>query len=226
MKRFIALFLCMTLCFFAFSACGSNNVTTNEDGEGDDTSFDRDNIVIVDATLDEAATYYADIEIIDYGKITVLLDQEQAPITVRNFVNLANAGFYNGLTFHRIIEGFMMQGGDPNGNGSGGSDKNIVGEFLSNGYNNTISHKRGVISMARQGDPYNDAPYYNTASSQFFIMHEDNEGLDGDYAAFGFVTEGMDVVDAVCTNVKPVDNNGTIPSYAQPVIKSITIRAE
>jgi peptidyl-prolyl cis-trans isomerase B (cyclophilin B) len=111
----------------------------------------------------------------------------------------------------------MMQGGDPNGNGTGGSNKKIVGEFKANGYNNTISHVRGVISMARGGYSY------DSASSQFFIMHEDYTGLDGQYAAFGYVTEGMNVVDKVCTTVKPIDNNGTIPSYAQPVINKIVI---
>jgi peptidyl-prolyl cis-trans isomerase B (cyclophilin B) len=131
-------------------------------------------------------------------------------------VSLANDGFYDGLTFHRIIEGFMIQGGDPNGNGTGGSDKNITGEFTSNGFNNTLSHTRGTISMARATDP-------NSASSQFFIVQEDATYLDGNYAAFGHVTEGMDVVDAIAADAEPIDNNGTIPAADQPVITSITI---
>ena len=113
----------------------------------------------------------------------------------------------------------MMQGGDPAGNGTGGSENNIAGEFTSNGYDNSLSHKRGVISMARSSDP-------DSASSQFFICHEDAPHLDGDYAAFGIVTSGLDVVDKVCTDAEPSDGNGTIPAEAQPVIKSITIRVE
>lgn len=170
-------------------------------------------------TPDESLIYYADIEIADYGTITVELDQASAPITVANFVELAESGFYDGLTFHRIIEGFMMQGGDPNGDGTGGSDETIVGEFSDNGYDNTLSHTRGAISMARSND-------YDSASSQFFIVHEDSEHLDGQYAVFGYVTQGMDVVDAVCEAAEPTDSNGTISEEDQPVITSITIRTE
>ena len=161
-------------------------------------------------------TYYADITVKDYGTITVELNGDAAPITVGNFVTLARDGFYNGLTFHRIMEGFMMQGGDPNGNGTGGSDQNIVGEFAANGGENPLSHTRGAISMAR-------AQPYDSASSQFFIVHEHSQFLDGQYAAVGYVTEGMDVVDAVCTEAQPLDNNGTIAKSEQPVITSITI---
>ncbi|MBQ7359422.1 MAG: peptidylprolyl isomerase [Lachnospiraceae bacterium] len=164
-----------------------------------------------------AQSCYADIEIENYGIITVYLDGEAAPITVNNFVELAKSGFYDGLTFHRIIEGFMMQGGDPNGNGTGGSDNTIVGEFTDNGYANFLSHTRGTISMARSSA-------YNSASSQFFIVHEDSTFLDGQYAAFGYVTEGMDVVDKVCADAVPIDGNGLILSDEQPVITSITIR--
>ena len=142
---------------------------------------------------------------------------EIAPITVENFEKLANSGFYNGLTFHRIIEGFMMQGGDPNGDGSGGSGQNIKGEFLLNGVNNTLSHTRGAIAMARTENDY------DSASSQFFIMQEDNTSLDGQYAVFGYVTSGMKVVDAVCKAAEPTDDNGTISPAYQPVIESITV---
>lgn len=169
-------------------------------------------------TLESAKTYYADIEIADYGTVTVQLDQSAAPVTVANFISLAESGFYDGLTFHRIMAGFMMQGGDPKGNGTGGSDTKIVGEFAANGHSNPISHERGVISMARRGDSY------DSASSQFFIMHADAAYLDGQYAAFGRVTEGMNVVDAVCEAAEPTDNNGSIPKDAQPVITKITIR--
>lgn len=161
--------------------------------------------------------YFADIDIKDYGTITVKLYGEAAPVTVKNFVSLAKEGFYDGLTFHRIIEGFMMQGGDPEGTGMGGSKKTIVGEFPNNGYDNKLSHTRGAISMARSNS-------YNSASSQFFIVHQDSLALDGDYAVFGYVTEGIEVVDAVCSDAQPVDSNGFIAPEAQPVINSITIR--
>ena len=161
-------------------------------------------------------THHAEIEIQDYGTITVELDGDAAPITVQNFMDLANAGFYDGLTFHRIISGFMMQGGDPNGNGTGGSENTIKGEFSSNGVENTLSHTRGAISMARSQNP-------DSASSQFFICHEDSTFLDGQYACFGYATDGMDVVDAVCEAAQPTDGNGTIPADQQPVITAIRV---
>lgn len=164
-------------------------------------------------------TYYADITVKDYGTITVELDATQAPITVDNFVTLANDGFYDGLTFHRIMDGFMMQGGDPTGTGSGDSGKNIEGEFAANGHENNITHTRGAISMARAND-------YNSGSCQFFIVQSDSTFLDGNYAGFGYVTEGMDYVDAICTDAKPTDDNGTIPADEQPIIESIVIREE
>ncbi len=169
--------------------------------------------------LDASLTYYADIDIQDYGKITIALDAKSAPITTENFVSLAESGFYDGLTFHRIMEGFMMQGGDPDGNGTGGSDQTIVGEFSENGYENNLSHTRGAVSMARSAD-------YDSASSQFFIVHEDSTFLDGQYAVFGYVTEGIEVVDAVCEAAEPVDSNGTITTENQPVITSVAIRTE
>ena len=161
-------------------------------------------------------THHAEIEIQDYGTITVELDGDAAPITVQNFMDLANAGFYDGLTFHRIISGFMMQGGDPNGNGTGGSENTIKGEFSANGVENPLSHTRGAISMARAQAP-------DSASSQFFICHADSTFLDGQYACFGYVTDGMDVVDTVCEAAQPTDDNGTIPADQQPVITAIRI---
>ena len=160
--------------------------------------------------------HHAEIEVQDYGTIKVELDADQAPITVQNFIDLANSGFYDGLTFHRIIEGFMIQGGDPNGDGTGGSGHTIRGEFTQNGVNNTLSHTRGAISMARSSA-------MNSASSQFFIVHEDSTYLDGSYAVFGYVTEGMDVVDAIATSVTAEDSNGTVAKENQPVIEKITI---
>ena len=194
---------------------GTQNNSTNNTTK-DNTSADN---TYTPEKLDETLTYYADIDIADYGKITVKLDQASAPISAANFVALAEDGFYNGLTFHRIIKDFMMQGGDPKGNGTGGSENNIAGEFSINGYNNNLSHTRGAISMARSSS-------YNSASSQFFIVHEDSTHLDGQYAVFGYVTDGMDVVDTVCEKAKPTDNNGTIPAKEQPVITSISIRTE
>lgn len=129
----------------------------------------------------------------DNGRIIrIELDPEAAPITCANFEKLVREGFYNGLTFHRIIPGFMIQGGDPKGNGTGGSKEKIKGEFASNGVNNPIRHTRGVISMARSQMP-------DSASSQFFIMHADAPHLDGSYAAFGHVVEGMDAVDEIAS---------------------------
>ncbi|MBR0162108.1 MAG: peptidylprolyl isomerase [Oscillospiraceae bacterium] len=165
---------------------------------------------------DSAELRHAEITVRDYGVITLELDAGTAPITVANFVKLAQAGFYDGLTFHRIMDGFMIQGGDPNGNGSGGSDEKIKGEFAANGVENNISHVQGVISMARAQNP-------DSASSQFFITVADATFLDGSYAAFGWVTDGLDVVLKIAQDAQPIDNNGTIPADQQPVIESIVI---
>lgn len=162
-------------------------------------------------TLENAvATHYAVIEIEGYGTITAELYGNTAPITVKNFVELAESGYYNGLTFHRIINGFMMQGG------AGAEKDAIVGEFKSNGYTNNLKHERGVLSMARTSKP-------DSASTQFFIMHDEAPHLDGEYAAFGKVISGMSVVDEICESVIVSDSNGTVPETHQPVIKSITI---
>ena len=163
--------------------------------------------------------YYADIDIKDYGTVCVELDMKTAPISVNNFINLAGSGFYDGLTFHRIMDGFMIQGGDPEGTGMGGSSEKIKGEFSANGVENNISHVRGVISMARSND-------YDSASSQFFIVQSDSLFLDGNYAGFGHVIEGMEYVDAICKDAKPTDDNGTIPSNEQPIINTIKIITE
>lgn len=163
-----------------------------------------------------SGTHHAEIQVKDYGTITVELDADTAPITVTNFVNLAKDGFYDNLTFHRIMDGFMIQGGDPNGDGTGGADQTIKGEFSSNGVENEISHTRGTISMARAQDP-------DSASSQFFIVQEDSDYLDGNYAAFGHVTSGMEIVDQICKDVPAEDDNGTVKAENQPVIEKITI---
>ena len=151
------------------------------------------------------------LRVAEYGDIYAELYPEYAPVTVENFLKLVDSGFYNGLTFHRIIKGFMAQGGCPKGNGTGGSGTEIKGEFSANGVENPLAHERGVLSMARSSNP-------DSASSQFFIMHADAQHLDGNYAAFGRVLSGMGVVDALCANAHVVDNNGTVPAEDQPVI--------
>jgi len=147
------------------------------------------------------------------GEIELELYPDIAPETVANFKSLVEEGFYDGLTFHRIIKGFMIQGGDPLGNGMGGSDKNIKGEFKMNGFDNPLKHTRGVISMARSQMP-------NSASSQFFIMHEDAPHLDGSYAAFGKVTKGIEIVDEIADT--PVGWDGQSPKVT-PVIESMKL---
>ena len=175
---------------------------------------------IIDSVADDdpygTGVHHATIEVEGYGTIEVALNANVAPITVSNFCRLASEGFYDGLTFHRVISGFMIQGGDPNGDGTGGSDQCIKGEFEANGVKNSLPHTRGTISMARSQS-------YNSASSQFFIMQKDTDSLNGKYAAFGNVTSGMDVVDAICENTPTTDSNGTVPKESQPKIAKITI---
>lgn len=189
LKKILALSLCALLALFCLAGCNSSQ------GIG---------------------THHAEITVKDMGVITVELDGDTAPITVQNFIDLANEGFYDGLTFHRIIDGFMIQGGDPKGDGSGGTDQNIKGEFSENGVKNDISHVRGTVSMARSND-------YNSASSQFFIVQSDSTFLDGQYAGFGHVTSGMDIVDQICKDAQTEDSNGTVSWWNQPKITSIRI---
>lgn len=184
------------------------------DSQGDSQAAKEE--VILDTSSQLTGIHHAQIQVKDYGTIEVELDADTAPITVTNFVKLAQEDFYDGLTFHRIMDGFMIQGGDPKGNGTGGSDETIKGEFSNNGVDNDISHVRGTISMARSSQP-------DSASSQFFIVQTDSVFLDGDYAAFGKVTEGMDIVDEICKDAVPTDSNGTIPAEEQPVIESVVI---
>lgn len=215
MKRFFAV-LCMAAMAVSLLTGCKDNDTASQQTDQTSTPVPTDSEDDTDSQELLMGTHHATIEVENYGTITLELDADTAPITVTNFVNLANEGFYDSLTFHRIMSGFMMQGGDPKANGTGGSDEKIKGEFSSNGVENDISHLRGTISMARSKN--NDS-----ASSQFFIVHQDSTFLDGDYAAFGKVTDGMDVVDTICASAKPIDDNGTIPRDQQPVIKKITI---
>ena len=170
--------------------------------------------IFICSCSDSNNIHHVKISVENYGDIEVELDGDVAPITVDNFISLVKDGFYDGLTFHRIIDGFMIQGGDPEGTGLGGSDETIKGEFEANGYHNSIKHVRGVISMARSND-------YNSASSQFFIVQQDSSHLDGLYAAFGHVTKGMDVVDKIAKEVKVEDTNGTVLKENQPIITKI-----
>ena len=178
MKRFVSIILCVAAVMLCAASCGQKN-------DADETT---------DGKKVDASPVYVEISVKDFGKMKLELYPDIAPITVENFVSLVKEGFYDGLTFHRIIKGFMIQGGAPSGNGAGGSDKTIKGEFSANGFNNTLSHDRGVISMARSNDP-------DSASSQFFICDSGDykASLDGKYAAFGKVIEGFDVLDAVAS---------------------------
>lgn len=160
------------------------------------------------------ATDFVQIDIENYGTITAELYGNIAPITVQNFMKLVDEGFYDGLTFHRIISGFMIQGGDPLGTGMGGAAQKIKGEFKANGVENNIAHTRGVLSMAR-------SQAYDSASSQFFIMHADASHLDGQYAAFGRVISGIEVVDTICKNTPVTDRNGSVSAENQPIISRI-----
>lgn len=217
MKKLTALFLCLVLSAAVTAGCGSksekNDADTSEENSAEaskDSSGENEEGSLL------SGLHHAEIAVENYGTISLELDADTAPVSVTNFVNLAKDGFYDGLTFHRIINGFMVQGGDPLGNGTGGSDTTIKGEFSDNGVENDISHVRGVISMARTNDP-------DSASSQFFIVHEDSTFLDGQYAAFGHVTEGIEIVDSLCEDTPVQDNNGTVASADQPVITSITV---
>lgn len=218
MKKKFSFLLVLAVLVMGLSACGSSKSDTTSETKATKAPKATETAEVTkepeSKTTDTKGKHHAKIKVKDYGTIEVELDGDTAPITVANFIKLVNEKFYDGLTFHRIISGFMIQGGDPLGNGTGGSDETIKGEFSSNGVENNISHKRGVISMARSSDP-------DSASSQFFIMHQDSDYLDGEYAAFGKVTKGMSVVDKICEDATPTDGNGTIEKADQPVIESI-----
>ena len=187
-----------------------NKIANNVQKEENEQSVQKEE----ENNMYSTGKHHAKIEIRNYGIMELELDADIAPITVANFAKLVNEGFYNGLTFHRIIEGFMIQGGDPEGTGMGGSSENIKGEFFLNGVNNAISHVRGTISMARSNA-------YNSASSQFFIVHEDSTFLDKQYAGFGKVTSGIEIVDKICEDIQVEDDNGTVLKENQPIIEKI-----
>jgi len=206
-KILFMILLIISVSIFGLAGCNKNDSNKEENENGETNTGSESKFTV---------THKVEIEVENYGTIYVDLDAESAPITVNNFIKLVEAGFYDGLTFHRIISGFMIQGGDPLGNGAGGSDERIKGEFAVNGIENTLSHTRGAISMARSDD-------YNSARSQFFIVHQDSNGLDGSYAVFGYVSKGMEIVDKICSEIPVQDRNGTVLQENQPVIKSIKV---
>lgn len=214
MKKTFIYILCATLFIAVLSGCemqktnSTRTDNTQTDNNGTSQTEESDKY--------QKGLHHVEIEIKDYGTISLELDADTAPVTVTNFMKLAEDGFYDNLTFHRIISGFMIQGGDPLGNGTGGSDNTIKGEFSENGIDNDISHVRGVISMARSNHP-------DSASSQFFIVHEDSTFLDGSYAAFGHVTEGIEIVDKICDDTPVQDDNGTVNPDDQPIITSVKV---
>ncbi len=226
--KLIALFLSAAILSLTLFSCSDtpdktedntenteDNIEVNTENTEDDTKVNWCSYK-TERDISGHEIYTVKLTVTDYGEITLLLDATTAPITVANFLKLVSEGFYNGLTFHRIIENFMIQGGDPLANGTGGSDEKITGEFSSNGYANDISHIRGVISMARSNN-------YNSASSQFFICSAHSTHLDGDYAAFGYVIDGLDVVDKITEECAGY-GNGIISNKAlQPVIEKIEI---
>lgn len=220
-RKFLLIAMAAMMFGVLLTGCGSSEKnpadtvvdekTAEEAGFSDGTEND-----VLETSGLLSGKHHAEITVKDYGTIKVELDADSAPITVTNFVELAQEGFYDGLTFHRIMDGFMMQGGDPLGDGTGGSAETIKGEFSSNGVENSLSHTKGAISMARSSNP-------NSASSQFFIVETDSTFLDGEYAVFGYVTEGIEIVEKICEDAKPTDNNGSIPEDDQPVMETVTI---
>lgn len=187
MKKFLAVLLSVATVLLVFAGCGNKTFTTSSD---DKTAVDDSGKTTAKSTADDKFAKTVKFTMEDGQTFTVELYPEYAPKTVANFSKLVDSGFYDGLTFHRVYEGFMAQGGDPEGTGMGGSEETIPGEFAANGFTqNTLKHERGVISMARSNDP-------DSASSQFFICYEESSFLDGSYAAFGKVTEGMETIDS------------------------------
>ncbi len=204
-KKILILFMALMLALGMMTACGSGQEAADTDAAADQETQDE----VQEETL---PLRHVEMTIRDYGTVKLELDPNEAPVSVENFISLAESGFYDGLKFHRIMDGFMIQGGaneevqlEP-----------IVGEFSSNGYENSISHVEGVISMARTPDP-------DSATSQFFITVADSTFLDGQYAAFGHVTEGLDICKKIAADSNPIDDNGTIPEDEQPVIESVKV---
>jgi peptidyl-prolyl cis-trans isomerase B (cyclophilin B) len=230
-RTWIAVLLCIAMSMLALTACGdtetkdtdtnTGKVAASSETETEDSASSQMggmNSTVKEFSQDEllSGKHHVEMDIEGQGTVSLELDADQAPVSVTNFIDLAKQGFYDGLTFHRIIGGQFAQGGDPNGNGTGDPGYSIKGEFTANGVNNTLSHTRGAISMARTSD-------YNGGGCQFFIMDSDYQGFDGQYACFGYVTEGMEVIDAICSNPEVVDGNGTVRPGSQPVISAVRV---
>ncbi len=211
MKKGIAVFLSLILCLFAFSSCGGDPQTEQDGSEpkGEQTTEQPE---MEGTTMSNGENPIVTITMQNGGVIKIELYPDIAPNTVNNFISLVQDGFYDGLIFHRVIPGFMIQGGDPEGTGYGGPGYSIAGEFSYNGFDNELAHTRGVISMARSPSP-------DSAGSQFFIMVEDAPHLDGQYAAFGKVIEGLDVVDEIVS----VDTNASDKPYDDQVMQTVTV---
>ena len=229
MKKLLSILLTLSLALCVLVSCGKDNSDDDSNGASNRAPSTDACEYFASRSTKGHDIKYVKMTVKDHGDIVLLLDATTAPVTVENFLKLVNGGFYNGLTFHRIIADFMIQGGDPNGNGTGGNldaggnKITIFGEFSNNGHPNDILHKRGVISMARSGNYYYPPIAYDTASSQFFICNADYPSLDGDYAAFGYVISGMSVVDRITKEGVKHASGGVISDKAnQPVITSVT----
>lgn len=223
-RNWCGLFLTVLLAL-SLTACGGKESSSTSDAgssqDGSEMPGAGSNLSDTDGAQnggDQNTTHHITIEVEGYGTLSCELYEEAAPETVANFLELAQSGFYDGLTFHRVVPGFVIQGGDPLGNGYGSLEETITGEFAANGFDNPLSHTRGVLSMARSQD-------YDSASCQFFIVHQDAQySLDGMYAAFGCVTEGMEIVDAIVENTPVANpNSGFVEAENQPVITKITV---
>ena len=210
MKK-ISLIFMMVLCLAIIGGCSGKK----EKGE---TKTSTDSNILTKDNIGEVlkGKHKIEIEIVDFGTIKAELDADAAPVSVTNFINLVNEKFYDGLTFHRIVKDFVIQGGDPSGDGTGGSEKCIKGEFINNGIDNQLSHTRGAIAMARAED--NDS-----ATSQFYIVQKDATFLNGQYAVFGYVTEGIEIVDNIVAKLQSDDPRGLVEAEKQPTIKSIKV---
>ncbi|MCI8283878.1 MAG: peptidylprolyl isomerase [Firmicutes bacterium] len=221
-KRITSIFLMVVLGVFMMTGCG-DSASENDRKDGGNSSKTEENQPqnlmgsgVKEFSAEEllSGKHHVEMDIEGKGTIKLELDADQAPISVTNFINLTKDGFYNGLSFHRVLAGSLIQGGSPTYDAMGGVDYTIKGEFTLNGVNNTLSHTRGAISMARTND-------YNGGGCQFFIMASDFAGYDGQYAVFGYVTEGMEIVDDICNNTPTQDRNGMVARADQPIISEV-----
>lgn len=228
-KGIISIMLIVLMCAAGLTGCGETNdsdagnadgtqssANSSAEGDNDQYTYVQENIKEFSADELLSGKHHVEMDMGDMGVIKLELDADQAPVSVTNFIQLSEQGFYNGLTFHRVLTGSLIQGGDPAGNGTGGPGYRIKGEFAENGVQNNISHVRGAISMARTQD-------YDGGGCQFFIMSSDCTAYDGQYAAFGNVTEGVEIVDKICNETEVSDWNGTVEPENQPVIKEIRV---